>query len=167
MNSRARRITTCCAKVSVTRYYFAYGSNMNPARVSARGLKFDRVSGATIGGIRLTFNKQSREHPSSGHANLTFDRTSHSEGVLYRLRDEHEIRLMDRFEAAPVNYSRDVVVVESEGSRIAAWTYFANAAVIRQGLRPERSYLDHLLAGREYLSPDYFAWLSETVCVDD
>ncbi len=151
----------------MTQYYFAYGSNMNPARVSARGLKFDRVSGATIRGVRLTFNKQSREHPSSGHANLTFDRTSHSEGVLYRLRDADEIGLMDPFEAAPVNYSRDVVLVESEGARVAAWTYFANAAVIRQGLRPERGYLDHLLAGREYLTPSYFAWLRETACVDD
>ncbi len=45
---------------------------------------------------------------------------------------------MDPFEAAPVNYSRDVVVVESDGERVAAWTYFANAAVVRHGLRPER-----------------------------
>jgi len=153
--------------VSVTRYYFAYGSNMNPARVTARGLRFDRVSNATLAGVRLRFDKQSREHPRSGHANLTFDRTSRTEGVLYRLHDVREIERMDAFEAAPVNYSRDVVVVESEGARVAAWTYFANAAVIRPGLSPERSYLDHLLAGRDYLSPRYFAWLSETTCVDD
>ena len=153
--------------MSVTRYYFAYGSNMNPARVTSRGLRFDRVSNATLACVRLTFDKQSREHPRSGHANLTFDRTSRAEGVLYRLRDAHEIDRMDPFEAAPVNYSRDVVVVESEGARVAAWTYFANAAVIRPGLRPERSYLDHLLAGRDYLSPQYFEWLTETACVDD
>jgi cation transport regulator ChaC len=150
----------------VTRYYFAYGSNMNPARVTARGLRFDRVSNAVLGGVRLTFDKQSRDHPLIGHANLTFDRVSRAEGVLYRLRDPQEIARMDRFEAAPVNYSRDVVTVESDGARVAAWTYFANVAVIRQGLRPERSYLDHLLAGRAYLSAGYFAWLSETACVD-
>lgn len=151
----------------MTRYYFAYGSNMNPARMTARGLRFDRIANATLAGVRLTFDKQSREHPRSGHANLTFDRASRAEGVLYRLQDAREIHRMDPFEAAPVNYSRDVVVVESDGECVAAWTYFANAAVIRNGLRPERSYLDHLLAGREYLSPLYFAWLSGTACVDD
>ncbi len=151
----------------MTRFYFAYGSNMNPARVTARGLRFDRVGNAVLRGVRLTFDKQSREHPRSGHANLTFDRASSSEGVLYRLRDTQEICRMDPFEAAPVNYSRDVVIVEAEGERIAAWTYFANAAVIRPALRPERDYLEHLLAGRDYLSPRYFEWLSSTVCVDD
>ena len=151
----------------MTRYYFAYGSNMNPARVTERGLRFDRVSNAVLGNVRLSFDKQSREHPRSGHANLTFDRASRAEGVLYRLRDAQEIERMDRFEAAPLNYSRDVVVVESDGERVAAWTYFANAAVVRHGLRPERSYLEHLLAGRDYLSPGYFGWLSETACVDD
>ena len=149
------------------RFYFAYGSNMNPARVTARGLRFDQVSRAVLSGVRLSFDKQSREHPRSGHANLTFDRASRSEGVLYRLRDAHEICRMDSFENAPVNYSRDVVIVESDGERVAAWTYFANVAVIRPGLRPERSYLDHLLAGRDYLSPRYFAWLSGIACVDD
>ena len=74
---------------------------------------------------------------------------------------------MDPFEAAPVNYSRDVVVVEAEGTRVAAWTYFANPAVLRPTLRPERSYLEHLLAGRDYLSAPYFEWLSRTACVDD
>jgi len=151
----------------LTRFYFAYGSNMNPARVAARGLRFDWVNRAVLNGVRLTFDKQSREHPRGGHANLTFDRVSKSEGVLYRLRDAQEINRMDPFEAAPVNYSRDVVIVDSGGERVAAWTYFANAAVIRAGLRPERSYLDHLLAGRDYLSPQYFAWLSGTACVDD
>lgn len=151
----------------MTRFYFAYGSNMNPARVTARGLRFDHVSNAVLAGVRLTFDKQSREHPRSGHANLTFDRTSNSEGVLYRLRDAQEICRMDPFEAAPVNYSRDVVIVEAEGERVAAWTYFANAAVIRPALRPERRYLEHLLAGRDYLSAHYFEWLSSTACVDD
>ena len=55
-------------------FYFAYGSNMNPARVATRGLRFDRACNAVLEGVRLTFDKQSREHPRSGHANLTFDR---------------------------------------------------------------------------------------------
>ena len=151
----------------MSRYYFAYGSNMNPARVAQRGLRFDEVRNATIGGVRLTFDKQSREHPHSGHANLTFAPGARTEGVLYRLDSAAEIQRMDRFEAAPINYSRDVVWVHADDGELAAWTYFANAAVIRGGLRPERSYLNHLLAGRDHLSAAYFDWLSRVPCVDD
>ena len=148
-------------------FYFAYGSNMNPARVATRGMRFDRACNAVFEGVRLTFDKQSREHPRGGHANLTFERDARTEGVLYHLPTPDDIARMDVFEAVPINYCREVVVVSAGGRHIAAWTYFANAAVIRAGLRPERSYLNHLLAGREYLSPDYFQWLSRTPCVDD
>ena len=149
------------------RFYFAYGSNMNPARVAGRGLRFDRVCNAAMDAVRLTFDKQSREHPRSGHANLCSDRGARTEGVLYRLESDAEIERMDTFEATPINYSREVVWVRTGDAEIAAWTYFANAAVIRDGLRPERVYLNHLLAGREYLTPTYFDWLSKIECVDD
>ncbi len=148
-------------------FYFAYGSNMDPARVATRGLRFDRACNAVLEGVRLTFNKQSREHPRSGHANLTYERNARAEGVLYHLTNPDDIARMDVFEAVPVNYSRDLVVVSAGGRDVVAWTYFANVAVIREGLRPERSYLNHLLAGRCYLSHEYFQWLSRTECVDD
>jgi cation transport regulator ChaC len=151
----------------MSRWYFAYGSNMNPARVIARGLAFDTIRGGALPGVRLTFDKQSREHPRGGHANLTFDRHGQVEGVLYRLRGPDDIVLMDRFERTPINYSRDVVEVQAGGAAIVAWTYFANPAVVRPNLRPERAYLEHLLAGRAYLSDAYHAFLAATVCVDD
>jgi cation transport regulator ChaC len=151
----------------VCRYYFAYGSNMNPERVAQRGLRFDEVCNAAMDDVRLTFDKQSREHPHCGHANLTFARGARTEGVLYRLDSSREIERMDRFETAPINYSRDVVWVRTADGMLPAWTYFANAAVVRTGLRPERTYLNHLLAGRSYLSDAYFDWLSGVPCVDD
>lgn len=148
-------------------WYFAYGSNMNPARVSQRGMPFDAVLGAVLDGVRLTFDKQSRSDPGSGHANLTFDADARVEGVLYRLPRTQDIELMDPFERVPVNYRRDVVTVSADGRRLDAWTYFANPSVIRPNLRPERAYLTHLLAGRPYLSARYYAWLSATRCSDD
>jgi len=151
----------------VSRFYFAYGSNMNPARVAARGLRFDEIIGARLDGMSLAFDKQSREHPQSGHANLAFARGASVEGVLYMLRDDAEIERMDRFERAPINYSRDIVVVTTARKRVAAWTYFANPAVTRAGLRPERAYLEHLLAGQPYLSNAYFERLRSIRCVDD
>jgi gamma-glutamyl AIG2-like cyclotransferase len=151
----------------VSRFYFAYGSNMNPQRVAGRGLRFDRVCGASLDDVRLAFDKQSREHPHCGHANLAYERRSRVEGVLYRLRDADEIGLMDQFERTPFNYSREIVVVAVGDARFAAWTYFANPAVTHLGLRPERAYLEHLLAGRPYLSHDYFDRLNRVRCADD
>lgn len=148
-------------------FYFAYGSNMNPQRVAERGLRFESVCSAVLHGVALAFDKQSRAHPAGGHANLIYDRTAVVEGVLYEMKDADEIIQMDAFEAAPINYSRDVVVVSVAGVSVPAWTYFANAAVIRPGLRPERAYLAHLLAGRAFLSQGYFDRLSRIQCVDD
>jgi gamma-glutamylcyclotransferase (GGCT)/AIG2-like uncharacterized protein YtfP len=141
------------------RCYFAYGSNMNPGRVRARGLRFDRLEGATLSGYRLEFAKYAADHPGSGHASIAWDPAERVEGVLYWLSGAAEILTMDAFERAPVNYSRDVVVVDTAGGTVSAWTYFANPAVLRAGLAPERDYLEHLLCGAPYLSPRYLSIL--------
>ena len=150
----------------VIEHYFAYGSNMNPERVAARGLVFNGIRPARLHGFRLVFDKVSRNHPHASHANIVHDPGGLVEGVLYRLASAEEILIMDPFEQAPVNYGRDAVEVDSEGERIPAWTYFANRAVRRDGFRPPRSYLNHLLAGRRYLSREYYRWLRATECAD-
>ena len=147
-------------------HYFAYGSNMNPERVRARGLSIAEIRPARVLGVRLVFDKVSRNHPGAAHANIVHAPASCVEGVLYRLRSSDEILKMDPFERAPVNYGRDAVEVCSGGERIPAWTYFANRAVRREGFKPPRSYLAHLLAGRPYLTPGYSRWLESTECAD-
>ena len=147
-------------------HYFAYGSNMNPERVAARGLAFDSIRPASLHGLRLVFDKVSRNHPHAAHANVVHAPGESVEGVLYRLASSDEILKMDPFERAPVNYGRDAVEVVSEGERIPAWTYFANRAVRREGFKPPRSYLNHLLAGRRYLSREYYRRLQAFECVD-
>jgi hypothetical protein len=147
-------------------YYFAYGSNMNPERVVERGLAVVSVAGAILEGVSLAFNKRSRDH-NGGHANIVYAPSDHVEGVLYGLRDADQILSMDRFEKTPVNYSRERVVVRTASGAQAAWTYIANRAVIVEGLKPARAYLNHLLAGRPYLSAEYYDWLAVAACVDD
>jgi len=137
-------------------WYFAYGSNMNPRRVSERGLEFDRVVAGSMPGLGLRFNKQAKDHPECGHANLVVAPGECAEGVLYELAGEAMIWRMDPFERAPVNYSREPVSVQSALGEITSWTYFANPAVQKDGLLPSRGYLAHLLEGRPYLSPDYY-----------
>ena len=137
---------------------------MNPARVTERGLRYETASGAVLKDFRLVFNKTSRAHTGVGHANVELAAGEWVEGVLYQLVDAAEIAKMDRFESTPVNYSRDLVEVIVDGEQVVTWTYFANPAVRQQGLRPPRSYLEHLLAGRCYLSDEYFTALSQVEC---
>jgi len=147
--------------------YFAYGSNMNPDRVRERGLEVISAEGAILRGYRLNFDKHAAAHEGCGHASVARSADDLVEGVLYLLRAPDEIAKMDRFERAPVNYSREVAWVETASGVLATWIYFANPAVLRPGLRPPRDYLAHLLAGRPYLSPGYHARLAAWPCVED
>lgn len=147
--------------------YFAYGSNMNPDRVRERGILFKTALGARLVGYRLAFNKSSTRHMGVGHANIVFDPAAVVEGVLYWLDGPAEMQKMDRFESTPVNYSRDIVEVATEQGPQSSWTYFANPAVLVAGLKPPRSYLNHLLAAREYLSPAYYEALAGWECVEE
>lgn len=161
--------------------YFAYGSNMNPTRVADRGIDFEHACAARLEGFVLAFDKSARDHAGTGHANLRTARSGVVEGVLYWLGSASEIEKMDRFERTPINYSRDIVQVRvrqaelpgwMEDRRTAAveqvsvsgWTYFANPAVRRPDLVPPRSYLNHLLAGRDFLTPEYLRMLEAWPC---
>jgi hypothetical protein len=132
---------------------------MNGARVLQRGLRTVGAAAGQLDGFALAFNKMSREHVGVGHANVVYTRGSQTEGVLYELAHRDEIYKMDPFERAPWNYGRDVVQIQHATGVTWAWTYFANPAVVRVGLKPPLEYLDHLLAGREFLSDEYVAWL--------
>lgn len=161
--------------------YFAYGSNMNPDRVRERGIRFEHAVGARLQDFMLVFDKTSKKHAGLGHANVRRAPGQIVEGVLYWLESAAEIDKMDRFESTPVNYSREVVHVRilpehlparpdqgvsatGEDLLITTWTYFANPAVRQAGLRPPRSYLNHLLAGRPYLSSGYYDMLEAQPC---
>ena len=165
--------------------YFAYGSNMNPDRVRERGIRFDHAAGARLKDFALVFDKTSRVHAGLGHANVRRAPGQVVEGVLYWLETPEEIGKMDRFESTPVNYSREVIHVRvqhehlpgpagaqmpevvGEEALITTWTYFANPAVRRNGLLPPRSYLNHLLAGRPFLSSRYYRMLQQQPCRED
>jgi len=144
-------------------WYFAYGSNMNPERVRSRGLGVRRAIAGWLPGCEMVFNKQSKDHPDCGHANLVrtpadsaYQHVGVAEGVLYELSDESMMLRMDPFERAPINYSRERIFVQSEYGPIATWTYFANPALLSDNLRPSQEYLAHLLAGKPYLSQAYY-----------
>jgi gamma-glutamylcyclotransferase (GGCT)/AIG2-like uncharacterized protein YtfP len=143
------------------RWYFAYGSNMNPARMQARGLIVVEVMAGVLPGYRLCFNKRATNRAAGrAYANICHDPCGTVEGVLYRLADEREITKLDHYEGTPVFYSRECMPIVINGGVQPAWVYIANPAFREQGLLPSADYMAHLLAGRDWLSEAYWAELA-------
>ncbi|TNE81160.1 MAG: gamma-glutamylcyclotransferase [Gammaproteobacteria bacterium] len=148
-------------------YYFAYGSNMNPQRMAERALQVVEVYPAWLDGFGLRFNKRSRRDAQLACANIAYARGERVEGVLYRLATPDEIAKLDPHEGTPYMYSRDMFPVQTLSGVIPAWTYIANPAVIDNSILPARWYVEHLLAGREFLSAEYLQRIDRTRCRED
>lgn len=147
-------------------YYFAYGSNMNVQRMQARGLSYTEVLAGSLPGFRLVFNKRAADAPQRSYANIAYEPGAVVEGVLYRLADDVEILKMDPFEGTPRFYSREIFPISTAAGYLPGWVYVANPAMVSDGLQPARWYLEHLLEGKSWLSPDYHARLAQTPCAE-
>ena len=148
-------------------YYFAYGSNMNSDRVRQRKMSFESASSGRLLDYSLRFNKRSVKYPGAAAANVVASAKGVTEGVVYRLADPVQIEMMDPYEGYPVLYRRTALPIVTKAGVVDAWVYIANEDYVAEGLAPAQWYLNHLLAGRGYLSNSYFESLSQTKCLDD
>lgn len=148
-------------------YYFAYGSNMNPARVEKRRMGFESAQAGALSDYALRFNKRSVKYPGAASANVIAHSGALTQGVVYRLQHPEQITMMDPYEGYPVRYDRLALPIAVTSGEVHAWVYIANQDHIQEGLAPARWYLQHLLAGRAFLSEDYYAGLSQTPCLPD
>lgn len=144
------------------RLYFAYGSNMNPARMAALGVSWQRREAAILPGWRLSFSKRASDAPPAlpaAYATVVADAGAWTEGVLYTLAADADRLLLDAFENL---YERRRVRVVTGGTAGAANArtceadvYVALPSVCADGLLPECWYVGHLLQACDLLSP---AW---------
>ncbi len=140
--------------------YFAYGSNMDKDRLIRRGVQFYSREFARLIRYKLVFNKKSRSGKFA-YANIVPSAHDYVEGVLYEINDEG-LSVLDQYEGYPNHYYRKKVAVQnSKGETIQAETYIANPAHTMEGLCPTREYLNHLLAARDLLSPEYIKKLEQ------
>ncbi|TFH87926.1 gamma-glutamylcyclotransferase [Billgrantia azerbaijanica] len=147
-------------------WYFAYGSNMNPARVAARIGTTRRVLPGVLHDHELRFDKASKV-AGIAHANVAPRPGARVEGALFQLERPEQIRDMDPFEGYPHEYDRHrLPVVTGEGA-FEAWVYIAALGMTAPSLRPAREYLAHLLAGQAFLSAEYHARLAAVDAVAD
>ena len=138
--------------------YFAFGSNMSAKRMHQRlGLSPSR-SGAILHNYEMVFNKHSND---GGKANIMFSHGNLVEGILYFLNEE-DLLTLDKFEGvASKQYKRyDIEVQDSNKKSIAAVTY--KALNTGQISAPTDEYLNYILEGKEFLSPEYYSKLAST-----
>ena len=148
-------------------YYFAYGSNMNSDRVRQRKMSFESASSGRLLDYSLRFNKRSVKYPGAAAANVVASAKGVTEGVVYRLADPEQIEMMDPYEGYPVLYRRTALPIVTKAGVVDAWVYIANEDHVAEGLAPAQWYLNHLLAGRGYLSASYFESLLQIKCLQD
>ena len=136
--------------------YFAYGSNMDPERMRKRGVNFLKREWAVLKGWSLKFNKiVSRNPEKEGYANIVKDNKGTVEGILYEI-SEKDIQELDKHEGYPSHYNKITVRVNlKDGKEVEAVTYVAQPDKVRDGLKPCREYLNHLLKGCDLLSEEY------------
>ena len=146
--------------------YFAYGSNMDEARMKERNIKIYDAEPGIAKNIILTFNKIAFFNDYIGYANIELEKGRVVEGIIYTIEDD-DVKKLDKAEGYPSHYNKWKLKVEdAEGDRVECFTYVANPARVRTGLKPTRDYLQHLLAGKAYLSDNYFKKLSSIICFD-
>jgi hypothetical protein len=73
--------------------------------------------------------------------------------------------MMDPYEGYPIRYSRQALPIVCGAHQVNAWVYIANEEFIKTGLKPAEWYLEHLLAGREFLTTAYFEELTTVECL--
>lgn len=152
-------------------WYFAYGSNMNVARLLEARLKpegvelGERICGR-LDGWSLAFNKMARSPAGAGAGNIRSVPGGRVYGTLNALPPKG-FEVLDYWEGvADGHYERRLVpVVRTDtGETVEAVTYVA--LLTGDGLRPTREYHGHLLAGRDLLPADYWERLSATPTLD-
>ena len=146
-------------------WYFAYGSNMDRARLETarlipEGLQVkDRVLGF-VAGWQLVFAKPWAKFTGGGAAHIV----PHAQDAIYgtlNLIDARGLDVLDRYEGvAGGHYRRAPLLVTRpvSGDGVEAVVYLADGD-LDPFLKPPRFYLDHLLAGRDLLPAAYVARL--------
>lgn len=146
--------------------YFAYGSNMDPARMSERNVNFLSRKHAILKNHSLQFNKVATANPKEGKGNIVPDEKDFVEGALYDIKQSDEKKL-DRYEVYPDDYDKIPVRVKLDnGIEIDSFTYIAQPNKISNGLKPTKEYLSHYLAAKDILSKRYYKKLKSWPTLD-
>ena len=138
--------------------YFAFGSNMSARRMNDRLGWSPLPSGAILHDYVMVFNKHSND---GGKANIMFSPSSLVEGILYSVNEE-DLLTFDKYEGvSSKQYKRyDIEVQDNNKKSIAAVAY--KALNTGEFFAPTKEYLNYILEGKDFLSPEYYSKLAST-----
>jgi len=122
-------------KTTNTHYYFGYGLNTNLHSMAYRCPGAATLGHAVLPGYRFRF---------AYHADVVADKAAITDGVLWRISDEH-LNSLDCLEGWPRYYDRRVVTVQCDGQNYDAWAYYMQPG--NQDCWPSEGYLDCLIEG--------------------
>ena len=105
------------------------------------------------------------ELPGQGYGNIMPRKNSRVEGALYVV-SETEMELLKKADGWPDQYEVKEVTVTCNGRMVQALTLVACADQLGEGLKPLRSYLDHILAGNDLMNAEYYQRLLDTPTLD-
>jgi hypothetical protein len=142
--------------------YFAYGSNMLPARLTARCPSARVIGPGTAADFGLRFTKPSKD--GSGKATLVEQPGVRVPGVLYEVAIA-EREALDRFEGRGGGYDRDdsfLVLSPHSDAPVVTSTYLADGHDDR--LKPFDWYLAIVIAGAAHhcFGEEYLGQLRRT-----
>ena len=132
-------------------WYFAYGSNMNPARMIKRNMNFTRRIPGTLSGYDLAFNKIAYSKPGVAYANMMPSDEGVVHGILYRvpLLDLPNLDVAEGVSSGHY-FRKELQIVTATGIQ-AAVCYIACEDKVVEGLTPEDVYKNHILCGSDLL----------------
>lgn len=155
-------------KMNDLTYYFAYGSNVHPARFEKRIGRCSEGVVAFLCGARLTFAKRGLD--GSGKCDLDFTglQSDRVVGVLYQVSSNQE-QLLDDWESTTCGYTAISTTVECRGHTVDAFTYKARKEYIDTGLLPFDWYKRFVVLGASYFDfpQDYIRTLHQQPSVPD
>lgn len=120
--------------------YVAYGSNLNLAQMAIR------CPTATIyaHGILKNWELIYRGAPTNSYATIRKKDGSHIPVLIWRIQDSDEKEL-DIYEGFPVTYTKEIIEVDSNGTKIEGMIYMMNQN--QKPGKPSSSYIETIRQG--------------------
>jgi gamma-glutamylcyclotransferase (GGCT)/AIG2-like uncharacterized protein YtfP len=148
--------------------YLAYGSNLHPARLSARASSARFVATGFCASRRLAFHKAGDDGTAKCDAPSAENGATRLYGALYELNPSDNHRL-DRIEGLGGGYQKAVLSVVTPSGPRDAFAYLAQSHFIASHLKPFHWYKQLVLEGAKYchFPESYLAAISAVESIPD
>ena len=132
-------------------YYFAYGSNLHPLRLTQRVESANLVTSAQVFGYRLKFHKLGQDDSAKCNLLYTGGTSDSVFGAIYTLSTRHK-SLLDEFEGKGSGYADYEIEIPHRGGMLRCFTYLAQSTHIVESIQPYDWYKQLVVQGADYLA---------------